>query len=151
MVSSKKELSVEVMLVTALLCLTMGVVLSDRPRTMAARYRDECRGSQRPATIVSSSVWAQSFYIGDKIKLMCFACGRPRPKITWYTDGQEIIFRPNMRVTEYRYNQNKIKSYLEIDPATESNAGEFMCRASNRNGYEERIITMTALYPNVQG
>eukprot|EP00095_Tigriopus_kingsejongensis_P007115 maker-scaffold303_size215788-snap-gene-1.9 protein:Tk07115 transcript:maker-scaffold303_size215788-snap-gene-1.9-mRNA-1 annotation:"AGAP001504-PA" len=84
------------------------------------------------ARITKASHFDHDYQLGHKITFICVARGKPRPKITWFKDGAELYHHNYLHITEYYYGKGKIKSKMEIDPATQGDAGIYECHANNK-------------------
>lgn len=97
--------------------------------------------------------------LGHKIAFLCVAKGLPRPQITWLKDGVEIYSHHYMNVRfcatahfarrdknaismqqvhEWRIGEDQVKSKIEIDPATQMDAGVYECTADNIYSIDRR-------------
>jgi len=90
------------------------------------------------AKITKSSHFEMEYELGRKIVFICTAEGHPRPQITWFKDGIELYAHRWLQVSEWVYNQFKIKSKMEIDPATQMDRGEYECLADNNFAIDRR-------------
>ncbi|XP_050738564.1 immunoglobulin domain-containing protein oig-4-like [Eriocheir sinensis] len=80
------------------------------------------------------TVWSHfesEYVLGRKIVFMCKAEGEPRPVITWFKDGIELYSHTFFQVHEWQEGK-AIKSKMEIDPATQMDAGYYECQADNK-------------------
>jgi len=81
----------------------------------------------------------------------------PRPEITWFKDGIELYNHKYFQVCHKSHNNNKIlnvifqvhewtegndtiKSKMEIDPATQKDAGFYECQANNKYALDFRAF-----------
>ncbi|KAK2703874.1 hypothetical protein QYM36_017800 [Artemia franciscana] len=71
---------------------------------------------------------------------VCEAKGIPRPHITWIKDGAEIMYHEFMQVHERYYGKDRVKSKLEIDPATQMDAGVYECQADNLYAIDKKLF-----------
>ncbi|XP_003381183.1 putative immunoglobulin domain protein [Trichinella spiralis] len=86
---------------------------------------------ERSVKIIKASHFNQAFRLGGKIVILCTASGYPRPTITWYKDGVELVFKNNVHVQEQNDDEQKQTSRIEIDPATMGDQGIYTCLAHN--------------------
>ncbi|KRY68885.1 Hemicentin-2, partial [Trichinella pseudospiralis] len=90
---------------------------------------------ERSVKIIKASHFNQAFRLGGKIAILCTAAGYPRPTITWYKDGVELVFKNNVHVQEQQHDdEQKQTSRIEIDPATMGDQGIYTCLAHNERG-----------------
>ncbi|XP_076382953.1 peroxidasin homolog isoform X1 [Megalopta genalis] len=61
-----------------------------------------------------------------KVNLKCFAVGVPKPSITWFKDGRQLV-ADNER---YRFFNNFQK--LKIEDPVKLDSGQYVCRVQNR-------------------
>lgn len=110
------------------------------------------------AKILQASHFDYEYVLGHKIAFLCVAKGNPRPHITWYKDGTEIFQHLYMHVStqiinylcsiqftlcfwqvhEWRIGDDRVKSKIEIDPATQMDAGLYECTADNMYSIDRR-------------
>uniref|UniRef100_A0A0M3I1U4 Ig-like domain-containing protein n=1 Tax=Ascaris lumbricoides TaxID=6252 RepID=A0A0M3I1U4_ASCLU len=90
----------------------------------------------KKATITRHSNFLQTFKLGYKLVLVCEAEGYPEPSITWYKDGAEMNIRNTAYLVQTRTYGNRVRTRLEIDPATIGDQGVYSCLTSNRYGYD---------------
>uniref|UniRef100_A0A5S6QZB1 Ig-like domain-containing protein n=1 Tax=Trichuris muris TaxID=70415 RepID=A0A5S6QZB1_TRIMR len=83
--------------------------------------------------IVKASHFSQSFRLGGKLNILCSAVGLPRPTITWYKDGVELVLKNNIHLEEVHEGDSRQTSRIEIDPATLGDMGIYTCMAHNEN------------------
>lgn len=67
--------------------------------------------------------------VGNSIVLPCSAVGSPEPQITWYKDGRKISS------THRHYIFLEGSSDLKIINAAVKDQGNYVCRASNKQGF----------------
>ncbi|XP_033825566.1 neurofascin-like [Periophthalmus magnuspinnatus] len=72
---------------------------------------------------------------GEELLLECIAAGMPTPHITWTKNGGSLDVTSRMKVKNF----NKL---IQIPKAAFEDAGEYICRATNKLGYIEHIITV---------
>ncbi|XP_072305202.1 neurofascin [Eucyclogobius newberryi] len=72
---------------------------------------------------------------GEELLLECIAAGMPTPHITWTKDGWNLDVTSRMKVKNF----NKL---IQIPKAAFEDAGEYICRATNRLGYIEHTMTV---------
>ncbi|KFD49419.1 hypothetical protein M513_09686 [Trichuris suis] len=83
--------------------------------------------------IVKASHFSQSCRLGGKLNILCSAVGQPRPTITWYKDGAELVLKNNIHLQEIHESDSRQTSRIEIDPATLGDQGIYTCVAHNEN------------------
>ncbi|KAB7506799.1 Immunoglobulin domain-containing protein oig-4 [Armadillidium nasatum] len=84
------------------------------------------------AKITNWSHFESEYILGRKIVFMCTAKGDPRPHITWYKNGIELYAHSFFQVHEWFLSDTEVKSKMEIDPATQMDAGYYECQADNQ-------------------
>ncbi|KAK9736129.1 hypothetical protein QE152_g12750 [Popillia japonica] len=91
---------------------------------ITGKYRDPesdlYYNNKNGAKILMASHFDYEYVLGHKIAFICLASGNPRPHITWYKDGSEIFSHHYLNIHEWRIGTEKVKSKLEIDPATQN-------------------------------
>ncbi|KAL5273424.1 hypothetical protein ACFFRR_000260 [Megaselia abdita] len=111
---------------------------------ITGKYRDPESDSyynnHNGAKITKSSHFDLEYILGHKIFFLCEATGNPRPTITWYKDGSEIYQHLYMHVHEWEYGEDRLKSKIEIDPATQMDAGVYECTADNMYSIDRRVF-----------
>ncbi|XP_069991258.1 immunoglobulin domain-containing protein oig-4 isoform X1 [Penaeus vannamei] len=90
------------------------------------------------ARVVQASHYELEYILGRKIIFICMARGNPRPRITWYKDGVELYAHNYFQVHEWEIGSNKLKSKMEIDPATPMDVGYYECQANNKHAVDHR-------------
>ncbi|XP_017034286.1 immunoglobulin domain-containing protein oig-4 [Drosophila kikkawai] len=109
---------------------------------ITGKYRDpesdQYYNNNNGAKILQASHFDLEYVLGHKIAFLCVAKGNPRPHITWYKDGAEIYQHLYMHVHEWRIGDDKVKSKIEIDPATQMDAGLYECTADNMYSIDRR-------------
>ncbi|XP_060516802.1 immunoglobulin domain-containing protein oig-4 [Cylas formicarius] len=109
---------------------------------ITGKYRDpesdKYYNNNNGAKIVLASHFDYEYVLGHKIAFICVARGNPRPHITWYKDGSEIFTHLYLHIHEWQIGRDKIKSKLEIDPATQMDAGLYECTADNMYSIDRR-------------
>ncbi|VVD05168.1 unnamed protein product [Leptidea sinapis] len=97
---------------------------------ITGKYRDpesdQYYNNNHGAKILLASHFDLEYVLGHKIAFLCTAKGRPRPQITWFKDGVEI------------YAHHYLHSKIEIDPATQMDAGVYECTADNMYSIDRR-------------
>lgn len=78
---------------------------------------------------------------GDTVTLDCVANGNPRPQIKWLRNGEDI----EIAGSESRFRMIGTGS-LQIDSASESDAGNYQCRASNSMDSADIEISLMVFY-----
>ncbi|XP_076046288.1 immunoglobulin domain-containing protein oig-4-like [Oratosquilla oratoria] len=91
-------------------------------------YYDNTNG----AKITNWSHFESEYILGRKIVFMCSAEGHPRPNIMWFKNGIELYAHDFLQVHEWFEGEKIIKSKMEIDPATQMDAGYYECQANNK-------------------
>ncbi|CAF4752033.1 unnamed protein product [Pieris macdunnoughi] len=109
---------------------------------ITGKYRDpesdQYYNSEDGAKIVLASHFDFEYVLGHKIAFLCTAKGKPRPQVTWFKDGVEILAHHNLHIHEWLIGNEKVKSKLEIDPATQMDAGVYECTADNMYSIDRR-------------
>ncbi|XP_018576481.1 immunoglobulin domain-containing protein oig-4-like [Anoplophora glabripennis] len=90
------------------------------------------------AKIVKASHFELEYMLGRKITFFCMAQGYPRPEITWFKDGIELIYHKFFQVHEWPIGNDTMKSKMEIDPTTQKDAGYYECQANNKYAIDSR-------------
>lgn len=90
------------------------------------------------AKIILASHFDLEYVLGHKIAFLCLAKGNPRPQITWFKDGAEIYTHHYLHIHEWQVGTDKVKSKIEIDPATQMDAGVYECTADNMYSIDRR-------------
>ncbi|KAL7632454.1 UNVERIFIED_CONTAM: hypothetical protein RMT77_017230 [Armadillidium vulgare] len=88
--------------------------------------------NKNAAKITNWSHFESEYILGRKIVFMCTAKGDPRPHITWYKNGIELYAHSFFQVHEWFLSDTEVKSKMEIDPATQMDAGYYECQADNQ-------------------
>ncbi|KAL1454956.1 hypothetical protein WDU94_009083 [Cyamophila willieti] len=105
------------------------------PKHMRTRFEENISKqyyvNDNGAKITESSHFDYEYTLGQKIVFICVATGEPRPHITWFKDGIEMYTHRYVALHQWNYGTDRIKSKLEIDPATQMDAGIYECRADN--------------------
>ncbi|XP_077301871.1 noktochor [Arctopsyche grandis] len=109
---------------------------------ITGKYRDvdsdQYYNNNNGAKILLASHFDYEYVLGHKIAFLCVARGSPRPHITWFKDGIEIFSHLYLHVHEWRMGKDKVKSKIEIDPATQMDAGVYECTADNMYSIDRR-------------
>ncbi|XP_072390126.1 immunoglobulin domain-containing protein oig-4-like [Diabrotica undecimpunctata] len=90
------------------------------------------------AKIVKASHFELDYMLGRKITFFCMATGYPRPEITWFKDGIELLYHKFFQVHEWSIGNDTVKSKMEIDPTTQKDAGYYECQANNKYSIDSR-------------
>ncbi|XP_023029760.1 immunoglobulin domain-containing protein oig-4 [Leptinotarsa decemlineata] len=90
------------------------------------------------AKIVKASHFELEYMLGRKITFFCMAQGYPRPEITWFKDGIELIYHKFFQIHEWPIGNDTMKSKMEIDPTTQKDAGYYECQANNKYAIDSR-------------
>ncbi|XP_011311886.1 contactin-5 isoform X2 [Fopius arisanus] len=90
------------------------------------------------ARIIKASHFELDYMLGRKITFFCMAQGFPRPEITWFKDGIELYHHKFFQVHEWPIGNDTMKSKMEIDPATQKDAGYYECQADNQYAVDRR-------------
>lgn len=98
------------------------------PSEEGARYYRHPRG----ARITKASHFDYEYVLGHKIAFICVARGKPRPNIIWFKDGKELYEHNYLHISEWYKGKKGLKSKMEIDPATQGDAGIYECHANNK-------------------
>ncbi|XP_033335291.2 vascular endothelial growth factor receptor 1 [Megalopta genalis] len=107
-----------------------------------AGYRLEVKAARAPI-IIDTNLLKNEMIIdvttpGRKmIDFHCFADGVPKPSISWFKDGIELVVSNAL----YKFSNNSQK--LELEYPLEVDSGEYMCRAENRIGKVEVFQQIT--------
>ncbi|KAK3866304.1 hypothetical protein Pcinc_028165 [Petrolisthes cinctipes] len=94
------------------------------------------------AKITKSSHFNYQYVLGHKIVFLCVARGSPLPQITWFKDGVELYAHRYMQLHEWKKG-NHLKSKMEIDPATQADAGIYECHANNKYAVDTKAFRTT--------
>ncbi|CAG5104434.1 immunoglobulin domain-containing protein oig-4-like [Cotesia glomerata] len=109
---------------------------------ITGKYRDpesdQYYNNNNGAKILLASHFDLEYVLGHKIAFLCVARGSPRPHITWFKDGAEIYTHLYLHVHEWELKNDTVKSKLEIDPATQMDAGVYECTADNMYAIDRR-------------
>ncbi|KAJ8961197.1 hypothetical protein NQ318_008880 [Aromia moschata] len=90
------------------------------------------------AKIIKASHFELEYMLGRKITFFCMAQGLPRPEITWFKDGIELLYHKFFQVHEWPMGNDTMKSKMEIDPTTQKDAGYYECQANNKYAIDSR-------------
>lgn len=66
---------------------------------------------------------------GEKLSLKCHVSGSPPLTIQWMKDRRELKSSGNTRITFVGG-----KACLEVSPVSKTDAGDYLCKASNPTG-----------------
>ncbi|XP_054270601.1 immunoglobulin domain-containing protein oig-4-like [Macrosteles quadrilineatus] len=109
---------------------------------ITGKYRDpesdQYYNNNNGAKILQASHFDYEYVLGHKIAFLCVAKGNPRPHITWFKDGIELYSHLYLHVHEWTVSKDTVKSKLEIDPATQMDAGLYECSADNMYSIDRR-------------
>ncbi|VDK40722.1 unnamed protein product [Gongylonema pulchrum] len=87
---------------------------------------------QEPPTISPSTLSDYTTVEGDRIELRCFATANPAPSISWSRKGVAITEDTDrMEVLD--------DGTLVIDDVEDTDAGHYICKASNAAGHIEKL------------
>jgi len=98
----------------------------------------EWYASKKGAKITKASHFDYEYVLGHKIVFLCVAKGKPRPNIVWYKDGRELYGHRYLHIRQFWRGKHRIKSKMEIDPATQGDAGIYECHANNKYSIDMR-------------
>jgi len=98
----------------------------------------EWYASKKGAKITKASHFDYEYVLGHKIVFLCVAKGKPRPNIVWYKDGRELYGHRYLHIRQFWRGKHRIKSKMEIDPATQGDAGIYECHANNKFSIDMR-------------
>lgn len=68
------------------------------------------------------------------------AKGDPLPHISWFKDGVELYSHPYIQISEWKVEEDTMKSKLEIDPARQMDSGTYECQANNKYTVDRRAF-----------
>ncbi|XP_052746876.1 immunoglobulin domain-containing protein oig-4-like isoform X1 [Bicyclus anynana] len=114
---------------------------------ITGKYRDpesdQYYNNNDGAKILLASHFDLEYVLGHKIAFLCTAKGTPRPHITWFKDGTEIFAHHYLhlllfQIHEWLIGEDRVKSKIEIDPATQMDAGVYECTADNMYSIDRR-------------
>ncbi|CAG9137143.1 hypothetical protein JYU34_000056 [Plutella xylostella] len=109
---------------------------------ITGKYRDpesdQYYNNNDGAKILLASHFDLEYVLGHKIAFLCIAKGSPRPHITWFKDGTEIFAHHYLHIHEWPIDEDRVKSKIEIDPATQMDAGVYECTADNMYSIDRR-------------
>ncbi|XP_059062292.1 immunoglobulin domain-containing protein oig-4-like [Achroia grisella] len=109
---------------------------------ITGKYRDpesdQYYNNNDGAKILLASHFDLEYVLGHKIAFLCIAKGSPRPHITWFKDGVEIFAHHYLHIHEWPIGEDRVKSKIEIDPATQMDAGVYECTADNMYSIDRR-------------
>uniref|UniRef100_A0A3Q3GUZ2 Ig-like domain-containing protein n=1 Tax=Labrus bergylta TaxID=56723 RepID=A0A3Q3GUZ2_9LABR len=84
---------------------------------------------------------------GEKLSIKCHVIGSAPLNIQWMKDRRELTSSGNTRITFVGGNAS-----LEVSSASKSDAGDYLCKASNANGSnfcKSRVTVTGALHGNL--
>jgi len=113
-------------------------VLTPYTETWADNKTAEWYAGKKGAQITKASHFDYEYVLGHKIVFLCVAKGKPRPTIVWYKDGRELFGHRYLHISQYWRGKHRIKSKMEIDPATQGDAGIYECHANNKYSIDMR-------------
>ena len=67
----------------------------------------------------------------DDLTLTCTATARPRPNITWYKDGAELMDRGQVSITSKEEGERVLESTLTVTSPFLDGIGSYTCTAEN--------------------
>jgi len=75
---------------------------------------------------------------------LCNATARPRPQITWWRMGSQLMELPGVtEINSYTYGERGSLSTLNITMADPSDAGGYVCMATNVAGRDTSAVELT--------
>ena len=75
---------------------------------------------------------------------LCNATARPRPQITWWRMGNQLMERPGViEISNSAFGERQIVSNLIILMADPSDAGGYVCMATNVGGQDTAAAGLT--------
>lgn len=89
--------------------------------------------------IDGSSELRQTLSQNDSLEVPCVARGSPKPIVTWRKDGVLISEIANVRGRIYVDENNT----LIIRQLKTSDAGVYLCNATNRAGTDLKVVSLT--------
>ncbi|XP_050738533.1 immunoglobulin domain-containing protein oig-4-like [Eriocheir sinensis] len=107
-------------------------------RIPSVKEEQHIKPNRGAARVVQASHYELEYVLGRKIIFLCTARGNPRPRITWYKDGVELYAHNYFQVHEWEIGRHKLKSKMEIDPATLMDVGYYECQANNIHAVDHR-------------
>merc|ERR1711953_451246 len=113
-------------------------VLTPYTETWANNKTAEWYAGKKGAQITKASHFDYEYVLGHKIVFLCVAKGKPRPTIVRYKDGRELFNHHYLHISQYWRGKHRIKSKMEIDPATQGDAGIYECHANNKYSIDMR-------------
>ena len=80
----------------------------------------------------------------QSVTFLCNATARPRPEITWWRMGNQLVEQPGViEISTDTIGERMIVSNLTIIMADPSDAGEYMCMATNIVGQDTAAAELT--------
>ena len=75
---------------------------------------------------------------------LCNATARPRPEITWWRMGSQLMEQPGViEISTSTFGEREIVSNLTIIMADPSDAGGYACNATNAAGQDTATAELT--------
>ena len=75
---------------------------------------------------------------------LCNATARPRPQITWWRMGNQLMTQANrIEISSGNFGEREIVSNLTITMTDPSDAGGYVCLATNPAGQDNRTAELT--------
>ena len=75
---------------------------------------------------------------------LCNATARPRPEITWWRMGSQLMEQPGViEISTSTFGEREIVSNLTIIMADPSDAGGYVCNATNAAGQDTVAAELT--------
>ena len=75
---------------------------------------------------------------------LCNATARPRPEITWWRMGSQLMEQPGViEINSSTFGEREVVSNLTIIMADPSDAGGYVCNATNAAGQDTAAAELT--------